>query len=111
MIAGVACLAFPVLADYHSTRSIARRALSVRQNEEPIVTYRFFHHTLGYYTGYQVSLRLPDAQSLKEFALSHPRFLVVAEVVRLPEFQQLPGFSVIPMARQGKLLLLQVSHR
>ena len=46
---------FPVLGAYLSTRDIAYRALELKKAEEPIVTYRFFQHSLHYYTGYGIA--------------------------------------------------------
>ena len=55
------------MSDYHSTRDIARLALQVRKASEPILTYRYFHHTLHYYTGYQVTDRVETPEGLVKY--------------------------------------------
>jgi len=111
VIMGVGWLAFPVLGDYHSTRTIARQALADRLKLEPIITYRFFHHSLLYYTGYQVAGYLQTEKELKQFALRNPSFLVVTQGFRFEELQKLQGFSVSILGSQGKLRLFRISHR
>jgi 4-amino-4-deoxy-L-arabinose transferase-like glycosyltransferase len=110
LMPAVTYLAFPILAAYHSTRNIARQALTARQHGEEIVTYRFFHHTLLYYTGYQVSTLVADPDALRVFSLTHPTFLAIADAARVHEFRSLQGFSITPLGEQGKLRLLRVSH-
>lgn len=67
IVVALALFAFPVMSDYHSTRDIARLALQVRKASEPILTYRYFHHTLHYYTGYQVTDRVETPEGLVKY--------------------------------------------
>jgi 4-amino-4-deoxy-L-arabinose transferase-like glycosyltransferase len=101
---------FPVLGQYHSTKNIAGRALALREMGEAIVTYQFFHHTLHYYTGYQIADDLPDRESLIRFAESHRRFLVVGPSTSLADLEDLPGFSATLLAGQGRLRLLRLAR-
>lgn len=103
--------AFPVLADYHSTRDIAGRALELRQAGEPIVTYGFFHHTLRYYSGYQVVEKLDNPQAATEFGQRYPRFLVVTNERRMPEILNISGFSASLLGKQGNTRLLRLSRK
>ncbi len=98
---------FPFLARYHSTRDISRMALAARQAAEPIVTYRFFHHTFFYYTGYEGGQPLADKDELRRFAGEHPRFLVVTEAKREEEIRE-TGLQAEAKGRQGKLVLLEI---
>lgn len=100
--------AFPVLAQHHSTRDISRLALAAREAAEPIVTYRFFHHTFFYYTRYEGGRQLMDAPDLVRFAGEHRRFLVVTEAKREEEVREAGGLAVAVRGRQGRLLLLEI---
>lgn len=102
---------YPVLGQYHSTKGVAQELLSARQDDEPLVTYRFFHHTLYYYTGYRIADDLVDKEALLRFAMAHSRFLVVAETFRAAELEELPGFSARMLGRQGKLCVLRIAHQ
>lgn len=104
----LAQFAFPVLGAYHSTRDIARRALELRQSGEPIFTYRFFHHTLHYYTGYAVAGKLDDAQSLVQFVREHPGCLAVTNADGMKEIFGLEDISGVLLGEQGNLRLLRL---
>ena len=109
-VMAAAQLALPALGTHHSTREIARTALERRAADGPVVTFRFFHHTLHYYTGYTVAGEFADLEPLREFALGHPRFLVVARVEDVAELRRLAGFFVTPLRRFGGLELVRVAH-
>lgn len=111
MAAALTQFAFPLIAGDHSTREIAQQALAARTASEPIVTYRFFHHTLDYYTGYRVEADLEDKRSLESFAASHPRFLTVTEERYLSEIESIPGLYAAVLGRQGKFRLLLLVRR
>ena len=104
----VVLFAFPVLGAYHSTRAIAQEALAVRQAEEPILTYRFFHHTLHYYTGYQVEFKLDDLDSLRQFLKKHPSALAVTRTDGMKEIESCKDISATLLGSQGKFRLLRL---
>jgi 4-amino-4-deoxy-L-arabinose transferase-like glycosyltransferase len=107
----ITLIAFPYLGRAHSTRDIALEALRLRSPGEPIVTYRFFHHTLGYYTGYQVAADLRDVESVGRFAEAKPRMLAVTEKKRLPELEGLACCTAEPLIAHGKLQLVRLAFR
>ncbi len=109
IVLALAQFAFPVLGAYHSTRDIALRALELRQQGEAIITYRFFHHTLLYYTGYQVQEKLDDPDSLLRFAQQHRSFLLVAKADRVKEIQGMDIASTL-LAEQGDIRLLRIGE-
>jgi 4-amino-4-deoxy-L-arabinose transferase-like glycosyltransferase len=109
LVMAIAQFAFPVLGNYHSTRDLAHRALELRQSGESIVTYRFFHHTLHYYTGYQVVGKLDDPHSLVQFAREHPGLLVVTDISGMKEILGLKKISAVHLADQGNFRLLRLS--
>jgi hypothetical protein len=107
----VAATAFPLLGAYHSNRDIARQAVTNLRVGETLVTYRFFHHTLEYYTGYRVSDHLPDLAALQQYASGRFGLLVVTERARLAEVRALPGFSCEILAAVGKVRLVRLSPK
>ena len=104
----LAQFAFPVLGAYHSTKEIALRALELRHTGEPIVTYRFFHHSLYYYTGYKIAGKLDDAKSLLEFVRENPGSLVVTNIQGMEEISAIREISVALLAEQGDFRLLRI---
>jgi 4-amino-4-deoxy-L-arabinose transferase-like glycosyltransferase len=110
-ILAVALAAFPAIGRHHSTRGIARQAVAAAADGEPIVSYRFFHHTLHYYTGYRIMSDLQDRRSLEQLLANRGRLLVVTEASRLSELRQVTGVSLEVLAEQSKLRLVRLSPR
>ncbi len=108
LVMTVAQFAFPILGTYHSTRDIAGQALELRQEKELIVTYRFFHHSLNYYTEYQVADEFNDWESLDRFARKHPHLLVITEAPYVQDILKLQKFSISLLDEQGDLRLLRL---
>jgi 4-amino-4-deoxy-L-arabinose transferase-like glycosyltransferase len=108
LIVFVAQFAFPVLGAYYSTREIAHRALEVRKPGEPILTYRFFQHSLHYYTGYELETQLDDKESLVQFARKHAYFLVVTKAEGMKEISGMRELAASLIGEQGNLRLLKI---
>jgi 4-amino-4-deoxy-L-arabinose transferase-like glycosyltransferase len=106
----IVALGSPALGAYHSGRDLARAAVAAGESGEPLATYRWFHHTFHYYTGYRVADDLADRDELIDFALAHPRFLLVTRLDRLDEACGETGFTARVLARQGDLVLVRMSH-
>jgi 4-amino-4-deoxy-L-arabinose transferase-like glycosyltransferase len=100
--------AFPAIGRFDSTKDMARRIAAVRETGEPLVTYRFFQHTLHYYTGYTITADLQGRDSLSAFSRDHRHFLVVVPAAGVPELQRLPGWSCALLGEQGRLRLLRL---
>ena len=103
--------AYPALGRYHSTREIAQKLVSVREAGEPAVTFRFFHHTLHYYTGYGMTADLGDLEALRRQLADAGKVLVVTEARHLPEIALLDRAGITALAQQGKLRLLRLRLR
>jgi len=108
LVGVVALFAFPVLGDYLSTRTVARQAVTLRESGEPLVFWRFFHHTFQYYTDYQAQTQLEDLDALRSFAETEPSFLAVTKEAGMRELENNPEFSVKLLSRQGNFLLIRV---
>ncbi len=111
IILAVAQFALPVLGAYHSTREIAIRSLELRQAGEPIITYRFFHHSLYYYTGYQIADQSDDMDSLHRYVQAHPSIVVVTNKRGLAEILAVEGLSTSVLSEQGNFRLLRISRK
>ena len=103
-------LASPFLAASLSARDIALAALSSRSAGEEIATYKYFHHTLDYYTAYQIASDLEDREALEQFAPQRHGFLIVTRKQWIPELRQLRCCTIQPLAEQGDLRLLRVTR-
>jgi len=108
LVLAVVVFAFPLLGDYHSTRTIAREALALRRGEEPILTYRFFHHSLHYYTGYRVDAEPKDLAALRRGVAGRTGALVVTKAEGAREIGEAGGFDTVPLATQGNFRLVRI---
>jgi 4-amino-4-deoxy-L-arabinose transferase-like glycosyltransferase len=100
--------ALPVLGSYHSTRNISQQALMHRQAGESIATFRFFHHSLYYYTGYQITNEFISPEELRHFMQTRRNILIVTNT---DGYKLLSEYSALPIARlstQGNFVLLRV---
>jgi hypothetical protein len=109
LIAATALFAFPVLGDYLSARDIAYKALEMEQPGEPIAAFKYFHHTLDYYTDYRIINGLEDLQSMYDFARKYPSVLVITHIDRLPELESLTNCSISGQVEQGYFRLLRLA--
>ncbi|MBN1567594.1 MAG: glycosyltransferase family 39 protein [Acidobacteria bacterium] len=107
----VAQFAFPVLGAYHSTKEIAQLALQSRRKGESLATYRFFHHSLHYYTDYQITDELSDLGSLQKFSGTHDTALIVTKQDGLREISESSSFSITHLGEQGNFRLFRLYRK
>jgi 4-amino-4-deoxy-L-arabinose transferase-like glycosyltransferase len=105
----VLIFALPVLGEYHSTRDIAQQALMHRQAGESIATFRFFHHSLYYYTGYQIANEFSSPKELRHFLQTHYNILVVTNTDGYKTLSELENLQIAQLSTQGNFLLLRIS--
>jgi 4-amino-4-deoxy-L-arabinose transferase-like glycosyltransferase len=75
----------------HSTRDVARQATENMAAGDVLASYRFFHHTLGYYSGYayvgnwdsagQLGRELASRRTQRVLLVSEPRYLAEIQSV------------------------------
>ncbi|MDA2934791.1 glycosyltransferase family 39 protein, partial [Acidobacteria bacterium AH-259-D05] len=66
--------AAPVVDDYHSARDLCQLILPRISNHEPLILYRYFHHTAHYYTRYQATKEsVSDLPGLNDYFQDHPQ--------------------------------------
>jgi 4-amino-4-deoxy-L-arabinose transferase-like glycosyltransferase len=108
IVMAVIIFALPVLGEYHSTRDIAQQALIHRQTGEKIATFRFFHHSLYYYTGYQIANGFSRPEELRHFLQTHGNFLIVTDTEGYKTLSELKNFPIVQLSTQGNFLLLRI---
>jgi 4-amino-4-deoxy-L-arabinose transferase-like glycosyltransferase len=111
MLIAVAQFAFPALGAYHSTRDIAHQALQLRTPGEPIASYRFFHHTLHYYTNYQITDLKDDPIALLKFAHAHPTALIVTKSSSLKALSAIKDITITPLCTQANFHLIRITPK
>jgi hypothetical protein len=110
VMVAAAQFAIPVLGSYHSTRDIARSALEVRDGDEPIITYGFTHHSLNYYTGYQVDGKVDNSFMLPYILPEYKHYLVITKEEKIQDIRNLQGISIEILGKQGPFRLLRLSR-
>jgi 4-amino-4-deoxy-L-arabinose transferase-like glycosyltransferase len=111
VLLAVVLFAFPVLGTYLSTRDIAHQALQLRTPGEPIVTYQFFHHTLHYYTNYQITDKLDTPDALLKFARTHSTTLIVTKSSSLKNLSAIKDISLTSLYHQANFHLLRITPK
>jgi hypothetical protein len=109
LILATAQFAFPILGAYHSTRDIAHQAVELQRADEPIITFRFFHHSLHYYTDYAIASELNEPASVRRFVKTHSTALVVTDIEGLKTLSEIKGLRIDLLAEQGNFRLIRVN--
>ncbi len=109
LIMATAVFAVPVLGAYLSARDIAHQALELRQSGERLATFRYFSHSLNYYTSYQTANGLDNQALMHRFAQKYPSSLVITPIDRLEELMSIAGCSTSLQGKQGDLRLVRIS--
>ena len=105
-------LAAPVLADFHSTRGLCAVARPNISTAEPLVLYRFFHHTARYYADFRTtssSLNSPDEFTEYVCRTDQDRYLILTTEHGWNELSEL--FEAKLARRQGTFYLLEVDSQ
>jgi len=101
--------AAPVVDDFHSTRDLCQRILPDLSPQEPLILYRYFHHTAHYYTDYQATQEaIPKSLELSRYLRSHPqeRYLLLTQE---EGWKDLRPFHPKLLHHQGNLYLVEIS--
>ena len=108
-LAGLFAIGSPVLARYHSTAELVQSVNPEISRSEPLVQYRFFHHTAAYYTSSRVT---PDSINnpgeMIEYIRRNPQevYYLLTTSHGLEEFQDLEGTEI--SGPVGKLYILKL---
>ena len=101
--------AAPVVDDYYSARDLSQLILPRISQKEPLLLYRYFHHTAHYYTNYQVAQEsLSDLAVLQDYFQKHPqaRYYLLTQEAGWRNLQPLEPSLV---RHQGNLYLVEIA--
>ena len=102
--------AAPIVDNYHSARDLSVVARTRTSCEQPLVLYRYFHHTAQYYTGYCTTKEaVPDLQSLRDYCLMHPqpRYYILTQEPGWKELES--SFEPNLIRHLGNLYLVEIA--
>jgi 4-amino-4-deoxy-L-arabinose transferase-like glycosyltransferase len=102
----------PVFARYHSTAELVHSVVHEISDRQPLVQYRFFHHTAVYYSeGAITPDSLNSPQEMIEYVNRHPRdtYIMLTTGHGLEEFYSLQGTQVTGPV--GKLYILKLQNQ
>ena len=64
----------PRVGNFHSAKTLVTSVLPELSRHQPLVLYRYFHHTALYYADYNaLPESLPDWESMKNYLAEHPQ--------------------------------------
>ncbi|MBI4446564.1 MAG: glycosyltransferase family 39 protein [Acidobacteria bacterium] len=104
----LAAVAAPLLGDYHSARDLCRLASAGISRKEPLILYRYFHHTALYYTGYRTTPEaIPGLEALRAYAVAHPQsqYLLLTQAAGWDDLRRLKPTLI---SKQGNLFLMKI---
>ncbi len=99
----------PVVDDYHSARDLCQLILPEISTNEPLILYRYFHHTAHYYTNYQTAQEsLSELAGLQDYFQNHPqsRYYILTQESGWRQLQQL---ELSLVRHQGNLYLVEIT--
>ena len=109
LIVAIAQFAFPVLGAYHSARDIAQQAIELQRAGEPIIAFRFFHHSLDYYTDYGIASELKEPKAVRRFVQTHSSALIVTDIKGLKTLSGIRELEIHLLAEQGNFRLIRIN--
>ena len=101
--------AAPEVSKFHSSKALMVEVRHRISRDEPIIFYRFFHHTALYYSGYQALPEpIENLESLNAYIRDHPqdRYLVLTQKDGFRELSAKLGVS--HFRAEGNQFLLEV---
>ncbi len=101
--------ATPIVARFHSAYELALAAAPRVSPQQPLVLYRFFHHSAQYYTDYQATrLAISGPEELMRYVERHPqpRYLLLTKQEGRDELAGLGRMRLIKAA--GDLYLVEL---
>ncbi|MFQ5928794.1 MAG: ArnT family glycosyltransferase [Acidobacteriota bacterium] len=103
--------AAPVVDDYHSARDLCRLIVPWVSPKEPLILYRYFHHSAHYYTNYQTTKEsVPDLKSLRDYFRDRPQdqYYILTQESGWRDLQSMKPHLV---EHQGNLYLVKVASQ
>ncbi|MFZ0427581.1 MAG: glycosyltransferase family 39 protein [Acidobacteriota bacterium] len=102
-------LASPVIARYHSTYAVIQAAKPEISRAEPLIFYRFFHHSARFYADYRTTREpINDPEHLLDYARKHPqaRYLLLTKKEGYEQLARVAHATVV--SHSGTFYLVQI---
>jgi 4-amino-4-deoxy-L-arabinose transferase-like glycosyltransferase len=99
-----------VVAQYHSAHELALSAVPRISSQQPLVLYRFFHHSAQYYTGYRTTRQaLSSPAELMRYVERHPQrqYILLTKQEGKDELEGLGRLRLLQSA--GDLYLVELT--
>ena len=104
-------LASPVIAQYHSTYAVVQAAKPEISRSQPLIFYRFFHHSARYYAG-DMTTREPiqDPTKLLAYARKHPQkeYLLLTKKEGYEQLIRVAGATLV--SHSGTFYLVKITE-
>ena len=99
----------PQVASFHSSKSLVVGIRERLSSTQPLIFYRFFHHTANYYSDYKVlSESIDDLENLNTYLSQHPQEIYLI-LTQKDGFRELTGqLDVQRVQAEGNQFLLEV---
>jgi 4-amino-4-deoxy-L-arabinose transferase-like glycosyltransferase len=114
MVLALTLLCLGRIGWFHSTRDIVRSAMASAGPGDRLASYRYFHHSLAYYSDYAYKGNLDTAEKVQEELRSNApgALFLVVESRRVSELRDLctaPGCRMEVTGSRGPLLLVRLT--
>ncbi len=99
----------PVVARFHSAKEISLAAKALVSDREPLILYKYFHHSAQYYTDYHTTREaLPEIEDVFDYLLSHPqkRYFVLTQKDGWPRLRNELDTKLVK--QQGDFFLVEI---
>ncbi len=102
----------PVAENFHSARYVVQHSLTRLPAGEDFYQYRYFHHTVDYYSGGRAVMESVDSlDELRQILQSHSPLWIVTDVIEVPTLQAQPNLQVQIVAKKGNAAVLKIAVR
>jgi hypothetical protein len=99
----------PDVENFHSARYVIEKSLPRLPAGEIFYQYRYFHHTVDYYSGGRAVMEsIEDVGTLRELLRSHSALWIVTDVIEIPELQAQKDLHVQLVSQKGNVAVLKV---
>jgi hypothetical protein len=103
-------LGSPIIGEFHSTYALVQTAQPEISQAEPLVFYRFFHHSARYYADFKTTREpIQSPEELLQYAEKHPQkaYLLLTKKEGWKELAQVADAGLVEQS--GDFYLVRIS--
>jgi 4-amino-4-deoxy-L-arabinose transferase-like glycosyltransferase len=102
----------PVAENFHSARYVIQHSLTRLPAGEDFYQYRYFHHTVDYYSGGRAVMESIDSlDELRQILQSHSPLWIVTDAIEVPTLQAQSDLQAQVVAAKGNVAVLKIGPR